>query len=258
MNTTALFLSAALGLFSLGQEVDPQTEPEPTKSEQTDELTPHPVGEEAIISDARIVDSTAQDEAAALQAREIARVQAWFNSVDTLQARFEQTAPDRSVTHGTLLLDRPGRARFDYDDPTPILLVADGANVAIADFQLETIDRVPIGATPLAPLLAENQDLAASGAVTEAGRYDDRLYLSLVDPEGESDGRLTLVFLDADVSEPAESMVFEGWYAQDALGGMTQVNLSEVQTGIEIDPRQFILDDEDVLAEDDRRRGRRR
>ena len=113
MNTTALFLSAAFGLLTLGQEVEPQTDPAPAKSEQGDAITPHPVGEDATISDAQIVETPDEEAAAALLARDIARVQAWFDGVDTLQARFEQIAPDRSLTSGTLLLDRPGRARFD-------------------------------------------------------------------------------------------------------------------------------------------------
>ncbi|MBL4544690.1 MAG: outer membrane lipoprotein carrier protein LolA [Oceanicaulis sp.] len=70
-----------------------------------------------------------------------ARAQAWLEGLDTLRARFDQIAADNSETSGVLEIDRPGRARFDYDDPNPILVVADGSTVAIADFDLETIDR---------------------------------------------------------------------------------------------------------------------
>ncbi|PWE18377.1 outer membrane lipoprotein carrier protein LolA [Marinicauda salina] len=188
---------------------------------------------------------------------EIARVQAWLDGLDTLSGRFTQVAADGETTQGTVHLDRPGRARFDYDDPTPVLLVADGTTVAVADLALETIDRAPIRATPMRWLLAEDLDLAASGAVVEAERYDDELFVSLEDPEGETEGRLTLVFADPDPDAPAGTMTLRGWYAVDAMGGLTQITLDEVERGGDLDPRLFILDDEDVMG-DDRRRGRRR
>ncbi|MBL4544688.1 MAG: hypothetical protein JKP95_02220 [Oceanicaulis sp.] len=51
-------------------------------------------------------------------------------------------------------------------------------------------------------------------------------------------------------------MMLAGWYTVDAMGGMTEVRLSEIETGVRISPRQFILDDEDVMGGDRRRRGR--
>ena len=204
---------------------------------------------------------TLPDRAALLAAAEaeraaaIARADAWFAALDTMQARFMQFSPDGAEQSGDLALDRPGRVRFDYDDPSPILMVADGATVALADFQLETIDRVPLSATPLRYVLGE-EVLAASGAVDQVNRADARIYITLVDPEGETDGRLTLIFHDAEPQGPAEDMVLEGWYVVDAMGGLTDVRLFDAQLNERLDPRLFILDDEDVLG-GGRRRGRR-
>ena len=256
MDTTALFLSAALAFFTGAQDADPQAEadaPVPAAQvEQPPEAEPAPDLEPERLSD---------DDYEALRAealiRETARAQAWFDELDTLRADFVQFAPDGMQTTGVLSLDRPGRARFDYDDPSPILLVADGSTVAVADFELETLDRVPLGSTPLAPLLDADETLAETGAVADAGRAEGRLYLTLVDPDGETDGRLTLIFDDPDPDLAATEMTLAGWYAVDALGGLTEVRLSKVEPGVAFDPRLFILDDEDVFG-DDRRRGRRR
>lgn len=254
MNTTALFFSAALALFTGAQDADPQSDA-PVPAGVNQEASPQEPAPDAAPDTLSDADYAAQQ--AEARTREIARAQTWFDELDTLQARFIQFSPDGQEVEGTLSLDRPGRARFDYDDPSPILLVADGSTVAVADFALETIDRAPIGATPLAPLLNAGETLAESGAVADAGRADGRLYLTFVDPDGETDGRLTLIFDDPDPARAATEMVLAGWYAVDALGGLTEVRLSEVETGLELNPRLFILDDEDVLA-DDRRRGRRR
>ncbi|KAA5803805.1 outer membrane lipoprotein carrier protein LolA [Alkalicaulis satelles] len=186
----------------------------------------------------------------------VARAEAWFEGVTTLRARFEQIAPDGSLTTGDLALSRPGRARFAYDAPTPVLMVADGSTVAIADFDLETIDRAPIASTPLRHVLGAGPTLSESGAVTDAGHARGRLYVTLADPDGEEGGRLTLVFEDPDPALPAETLQLAGWYAVDAMGGLTEVLLSNVETGMRLEPRLFILDDEDVISE--RRRSRRR
>lgn len=262
MDTTALLLSAALALFSGGQDADPQSGPDaPLPAGQVEDADPAadaPAADaEAPPPEQTLSDADYEAMRAEAVARETARAQAWFDELDTLRADFLQFSPDGSQTSGVLSLDRPGRARFDYDDPSPILLVADGSTVAVADFELETLDRVPLGATPLAPLLDADETLAERGAVADAGRADGRLYLTLVDPDGETDGRLTLIFDDPDPNRVASEMVLAGWFAVDALGGLTEVRLSDVETGVEFDPRIFILDDEDVFG-DDRRRGRRR
>lgn len=257
MNTTALFLSAALAFFTGAQDSDPQPGPEADASVPVQEVDGAAASVDADTPPEQLDDVDYEALRAEAVARETARAQAWFDELDTLRADFLQFAPDGSQTSGVLSLDRPGRARFDYDDPSPILLVADGSTVAVADFELETLDRVPLGATPLAPLLSADETLAETGAVADAGRADGRLYLTLVDPEGETDGRLTLIFDDPDTNRVATEMVLAGWYAVDALGGLTEVRLSNVETGVDFNPRLFILDDEDVFA-DDRRRGRRR
>ena len=234
MNTTALLLSAALALMSGAQQTEApiEAETEALPEAQAVDAAPGQITPEAGAS----------------------RAQAWLEGLDTLRARFEQIAADNSQTAGVLEIDRPGKARFDYDDPNPVLVVADGSTVAIADFDLETLDRAPIGATPLRFLLEENLDLAGSGAVVDAGRYDGRLYVTLEDPNEEVQGRLTLVFEDTQPDAGPETMALAGWYTVDAMGGLTEVKLTEVETGVRISPRQFILDDEDVMGGDDRRR----
>jgi len=185
---------------------------------------------------------------------EIARVEAWLEGLSTLEARFRQVADDGAVSEGSIYLARPGRARFAYDAPSPILIVADGASVAVPDTALETVDRAPIASTPLRWLLREDPDLAASGAVAEIGRIDGELFVTLRDPEGEYDGSLTLVFTDPEPEGPAEAMRLTHWFAVDAAGGVTQLELRQTERGERLDPRLFVLDD----ADGGDRRGRRR
>lgn len=286
MDITALLLSAALAFFTGAPDATPKLaelvksdafavktaqEPEPAAEDQPG--TPDPASPDMaqeVEPDRERVDPDARDTAEteplpAPQAVDAAsvlaepqggaeRAAAWFDTVETLRTRFVQTAPDGTMSAGELSLQRPGRARFDYDDPSPVLLVADGSTVAIADFDLETIDRAPIRNTPMRFLLSGTDQLTE--AVTEAGRSNGRLYVTLVDPAGEVDGRLTLIFEDPEPAAPAADMTLAGWFAVDAMGGLTEVNLTEAERGVRFDPRLFILDDDDVVADD--RRTRRR
>lgn len=284
MNMTALLLSTALAFFTGAQDAAPKLaalaksdafavttaqEAGPAPEPETGDQSEPPLMEQAVEPERETVEQQGETEAldplpepeavdsasAEVQADSGARrAAAWFDGLETMRTRFIQTAPDGTMSAGELSLQRPGRARFDYDDPSPILLVADGATVAIADFQLETIDRAPIRNTPMRFLLSGTDQLFES--VTEAGRQGGRLYVTLVDPDAEVDGRLTLVFDDPDPSAPASEMALAGWFAVDAMGGLTEVNLTETERGVSFDPRLFILDDDDVIADD--RRTRRR
>lgn len=189
--------------------------------------------------------ATPEPSAAQAAAQTVTQINAVLNSVDTLQARFTQSDQMGGVAQGTLYLRRPGRLRFDYDDPTPILIVADGQTVAIEDSDLETVDRAPLRSTPLWWILKDEVDLAADARILDV-YTDGRLhFITLEDPSEEVQGRVQLVF---DLAAGA----LWGWYAVDAYGQITTLQLNEVETGMRLNPRLFILEEEE-----DGRRGRR-
>lgn len=173
-------------------------------------------------------------------------VSTYLSNLDSVQARFLQINPDGSAYEGDLYIDRPGKARFDYDD-YPLLIVSDGATVAQRDEALETTDRVALKSTPLFYLLKENVNLSADAKVIAAGQAEDMRFVTLQDPSDQFDGELTLYF-----SQP--SLELREWMATDALGQETRFVLTEVNRAGEFDPRLFTLDNE---AESDRGRGRR-
>lgn len=176
----------------------------------------------------------------------LAGVNDWLNGVETYRARFTQIAPDFSSSGGVLSIRRPGRLRFEYDAPSPLLVVADGTTVAIEDSDLETVDRVPLRSTPLWWLLKPDVDLAVDASVSDVWQEDGYIYVAIQDRDEEMDGTVLFVF------DP-ESYALEEWFVTDSLGYTTRVSLSDVETGMSLNPRLFVLDE----PEDDRR-GRRR
>lgn len=157
-------------------------------------------------------------------------------AVKTARGKFEQYSPDGSYSTGQFALSRPGKVRFDYDDPVPLVLVSDGTTVALQDSDLETTDRVPLASTPLSLLLSSTLDFESEAEVVDVRRMGDQTNITVRDKTGEMDGTLTVVLADNALT---------GWRTVDANGGRTSVLLSGVETGAKLNPRLFILKDFD-------------
>ena len=74
------------------------------------------------------------------------QLQAFLDGLQALRADFEQTVADTSGddlqrSRGSLALLRPGRFRWDYREPYPQQIVADGDTVWIYDPELEQVTR---------------------------------------------------------------------------------------------------------------------
>ena len=167
-----------------------------------------------------------------------------LSAARTATGDFVQTNGDGSITTGTFALNRPGRMRFDYDDPTPILIVSNGTTVAMEDSELETVDRVPIGATPLGLILSTDLNVNDDVEVLSVMQNEDRVGIRVSDATGELEGTLTMVF-------DKTSYDLLGWLATDGNLQTTVVDLTDVETNGRVDPRLFRLDEDD--DEDDER-----
>jgi len=156
----------------------------------------------------------------------------------TARGNFIQTNSDGTTMTGTFALNRPGRMRFDYDDPTPVLIVSDGTTVAIEDSELETVDRGPIGATPLGIILSTQLDVEKDVEVLSVLQNEERIGVRVSDANGELEGTMTMVF-------DKTSYALLGWLTVDANLQTTVVDLTDVETNIRIDPRLFRLNEDD-------------
>ena len=165
-------------------------------------------------------------------------------AAETASGKFMQTNADGTITTGTFALNRPGRMRFDYDDPTPILIVSDGTTVAMEDSELETVDRIPIGATPLGLILSTDLNVDEDVEVLDILQNEERIGIRVSDASGELEGTLTMVF-------DKVSYDLLGWLTVDGNFQTTVVDLVDVETNVRVDPRLFRLNEDD--DEDDER-----
>src|SRR5262245_49351010 len=56
-----------------------------------------------------------------VQKGDLKRVSDYLNTIKSVQGRFTQIAADGRTAQGTFYLRKPGRIRFEYDKPNPIL-----------------------------------------------------------------------------------------------------------------------------------------
>jgi outer membrane lipoprotein-sorting protein len=162
----------------------------------------------------------------------IAQIQAYLNSLRTLKAHFVQVAPNGAASQGTAWLQRPGRMRFQYDPPSPLLLVAGHGLVVFHDNSLDQTTNIPIGATPLGILLADHISLSGDITVTALNRLPGEIELTLVRTAHPTEGSLALVFTD-------NPLTLRQWTVTDAQGQRTTVTLTNIELGGKFDQSLF-------------------
>src|ERR1700678_4312128 len=62
-------------------------------------------------------------------AHDVTRVVTYLEALTSAKARFVQTDARGTETQGTFILQRPGKARFDYDPPSGLVIACDGHDV---------------------------------------------------------------------------------------------------------------------------------
>lgn len=170
------------------------------------------------------------------QAAVIARVEAYFNAMTTLRARFLQVSQGGGSAEGTAWIWRPSRMRFEYDPPEPTLLIAADNQFFHYDRELRQPTVVPLSSTPLSVLL--RSPLRLSGDITVAGveRGQGLVSVTVFRTAAPAEGRITLILEE-------EPMVLRQWVVVDAQGRSTRVTLTRIETGLRFDPFLFAFND---------------
>ncbi len=160
------------------------------------------------------------------------RISQFLNSFRTLQGEFTQISPRGRVSTGQLYIARPGRMRFEYARPNPIVIVSDGTWVAIRNRHRNKVDYFPLSKTPLRMILAEHVDLARDAIIQSVERRDDLLIVTLEDREKTVDGHLVLVFDE-------RRNALQQWIVVDGQGRRTTVTLNRIQPNVKVSAALF-------------------
>lgn len=155
-------------------------------------------------------------------ADEVARAEAWFNTIKTVKADFVQIASDGTSSEGRLLFRRPSQMKIIYQDNgdgNGMQLITSKIWLHVDRPQEKLLTSYPLSETPLSLILAAKVSLRLDG-------YDTRIIPSsagimqilISKEEGKGAGQLTLEFSE----KPFE---FRKWIIVDAAGIKTSVTL---------------------------------
>ena len=157
----------------------------------------------------------------------VPEVEAYFNSIRTLKARFIQTNPNGSIVQGTLYLRRPGRMRFEYDAPSQLKIVADGMQVTMWDNATRDFGQWPIGWTAASFLVKEPLVLSGDLQVEKIDRANGNVEVTMSQAKKPQEGKV--------IARLAENPLrLAGWTIIDNRGNRVTVALADLQTGMQL------------------------
>jgi len=171
---------------------------------------------------------TPQDQA------DLQRIAGYLNSIRTMSARFQQ-AGGNGASSGRMWVQRPGRMRFEYDPPNPVILLADTFYIYHYDRQLQQVQKVGLKSTPAWFLLRDGISFA-DVIVTRMERGPNLIRVSVVESNQPDAGSLTMVFSE-------NPLALRQWTVIDQQGRTTHVTLSDLQFGMALDPKLFQYSD---------------
>jgi outer membrane lipoprotein-sorting protein len=168
---------------------------------------------------------------------EVAKAEQYINDITTLRAHFMQASPSGATAEGTMFLSRPGKMRLEYDPPSPILVIADGAYLIYYDKELQQVSYVDLDSTPAGVLVRPQVKLDGDDQqVTKVVHQTGVLQLTVIKKSDPSQGQITLVFTDSPFQ-------LKQWRVVDQQGQITTVSLFDAQTGVALDKQMFRFKD---------------
>lgn len=170
----------------------------------------------------------------------IRQINAYLNSLSTLEGDFVQVAPDGHITQGRFYIERPGRLRFEYAPPAQMQVISDGRWVAVQDRKLKTTEKYPLMTTPLNMILSKDIDLMRDARILAVYPESELVTISIEQTSGDAPGTLTLMF------DPA-AQELRRWTVTDVQGLDTTVALENVVRGVAIDPKMFRIIENRIL-----------
>jgi outer membrane lipoprotein carrier protein len=190
-----------------------------------------------------------RDEAAdrACAERTVAAVQARYEAIHDLSARFEQTTRSvalggpgaETTSRGTVVFAKPGKMRWEYTEPEPSLVVSDGSTLTVYDPTHKEAQRLSVSEGYLSGaaiefLLGEG-DILTSFDVNVLRCEDDAVELELVPKQPATYEKLAIRVDPATATVVRTSMI-------DLLGNETVVAFSGIETNRPPDPGTFVFD----------------
>jgi outer membrane lipoprotein-sorting protein len=170
------------------------------------------------------------------QKADVDRVQSYLNGIRTLASRFQQSSGEGNQATGQLWLARPGRMRFEYDPPVPVLLVANGQNIFYYDKELQQVSELRVDETPAGFLLRDQITLSGDVTLTRFEHRPGAIRLTIVETTQPGQGSATLVLDD-------KPLQLKQWTIVDPQQKEVTLALTDPHYGAPVDEKLFYWTD---------------
>ena len=179
----------------------------------------------AFMGGSHIANATGAKEAA------VKEISDHFEQVPTMKGEFVQFGPNGEQTGGTFFIQRPGRMRLNYEDPSPLMIVSNGKTLAVNNKKLKTRQFYPLSKTPLS-LLLSNEIKLSDQAIRSVDASPDVTRVVMGDKSVFGDSEITLLF------DP-NSYDLRQWTIKDSQGKETSVMIFNVEKNVKIPGKMF-------------------
>ncbi|MCP5425247.1 MAG: outer membrane lipoprotein chaperone LolA [Gammaproteobacteria bacterium] len=172
-------------------------------------------------------------------ARSESLVERYFQNLQSLKADFvQQVYDDQSrpleTTHGQLVMQKPGRFRWDYSPPAEQVIVADGQRLWMYDVELEQVTvralNEALNSTPFA-LLSGAAPIQDAFTVTRETTSDGWQWFELQPKEEQPDFKRLRVAFQGEELKAIE--------LEDVLNQRTRLTFKDLQRNVSLDPGVF-------------------
>jgi outer membrane lipoprotein-sorting protein len=170
-----------------------------------------------------------------------------LRAITTMRADFTQIDREGKVATGVMILKRPGKIRFDYGKDANFLVVSNGKALYVVDYEVNQVERWPIGNSPLGALFDPTRDVKRYGKLVPTDNKDV-ISVEVRDPKKPEFGMINLIFV-RNAAAPGGWQLTH-WVALDAQNHRTRVQLTNHRYGLPVDDSTFTF-------RDPRRSGRR-
>lgn len=174
------------------------------------------------------------------QAGDLDRVVGALRAISTMKADFTQTDRQGQTLRGTMTLKRPGKIRFDYGTAANFLVISNGKSLYVVDYEVNQVERWPIGNSPLGALFDPEKDVKRFGKLVPT-RDPNVLSVEVRDPKKPEFGMITLIFVK-NAAAPG-GLQLTHWVALDAQNNRTRVQLANQQYGVAVADSTFTFKD---------------
>jgi outer membrane lipoprotein-sorting protein len=162
----------------------------------------------------------------------IDRLQKYLSNLKTVVAEFTQVAPDGTLSNGKFFMERPGKMRWQYNPPTPILMVSNGSELVFYDYELEQVNHIPLDSTLIGFLAQDKISFDDMVGIINLSKNAGVIRITLAQKEKPDEGQLMLEFSD-------NPLLLRNMEITDATNQVTTVALNNARFGVKLDSRLF-------------------